>query len=76
MGYYILSNGMQEELEIAKANNLLLVPVGATGFISEKFWNELKKEYGEDILYANLGDKEKEPSDLIDSILKFLEKYK
>lgn len=75
-GKIVLSNGMQEELEIAKANNLLLVPVGATGFISEKFWNELKKEYGEDILYANLGDKEKEPSDLIDSILKFLEKYK
>lgn len=75
-GEIVLSNGMKEELEISKANNLLLVPVGATGYISEEFWNELKKEYGEDILYANLGDKEKEPSDLIDSILKFLEKYK
>ena len=75
-GEIVLSNGMKEELEISKANNLLLVPVGATGYISEEFWNDLKKEYGEDILYANLGDKEKEPSDLIDSILKFLEKYK
>jgi hypothetical protein len=75
-GNIVLSDGMREELEIAKANNLLLVPVGATGYISEEFWNELKEEYGEDILYANLGDKEKEPSDLIDSILKFLEKHK
>ena len=33
---------MREEFEIAKANNLLLVPVGATGYISEDFWNELK----------------------------------
>ncbi len=67
---------MREEFEIAKANNLLLVPVGATGYISEELWNELKEEYGEDSFYLDLGDKDKEPSELINSILKFLEKYK
>lgn len=72
----VLSSGMREELEIAKANNLLLVPIGATGYISEDFWNKLKDEYGEDCLYMNLNDKDKEPDDLIDSILEFLEKYK
>ncbi len=72
----ILSNGMRNELEIAKANNLLLVPVGATGYISEEFWNELKSIYGEDIFYRNLNDKNKEPDELIDLILEFLKKYK
>lgn len=72
----IFSNGMREEFEIAKNNNLLLVPVGATGFISEELWNELKEEYREDSFYLDLGDKDKEPSELIDSILNFLEKYK
>lgn len=72
----VFSNGMREEFEIAKNNNLLLVPVGATGFISEELWNELKEEYGEDSFYLDLGDKVKEPSELIDSILNFLEKHK
>jgi hypothetical protein len=75
-GKVILSAGMKEELEIAKANNLLLVPIGATGYISESFWNELKGIYGEDSLYMNLNDKDKEPDELIDSILEFLKKYK
>ena len=75
-GKVILSAGMKEELEIAKANNLLLVPIGATGYISENFWNELKGIYGEDSLYMNLNDKNKEPDALIDSILEFLKKYK
>lgn len=72
----IFSNGMREEFEIAKANNLLLVPIGATGYISEELWNELKEEYDQDSYYLNLNNKDLEPNELIDSILEFLEKNK
>jgi hypothetical protein len=34
------SNGMREEFEIAKAQGLFLLPVGATGYISETLWKE------------------------------------
>lgn len=72
----VFSNGMREEFEIAKANNLLLVPVGATGYISEDFWNELKDEYKGNKIYESLGDKDKKPKEIIDLILSFLEKYR
>lgn len=75
-GKIVLSNGMREEFEIAKENNLLLVPVGMTGYISKKFWDELRDVYSDCELYKILGDKSKEPQELIDTILSFLNKYK
>lgn len=71
----VLSDGMREELKIAKEKNLLLLPIGATGYISEEFWNELKDEYKTNEIYESLGDKSKEPEEIIDLILKFLENY-
>lgn len=72
----ILSNGMREEFEIAKENNLLLVPVGTTGYISEEFYKELQIDYRDCELYKKLGSKTIEPDELIDTILSFLNKYK
>ena len=71
-GEIVLSNGMREELEIAKERNLLLIPIGSTGYISELFWNELKEENSESKIYEELGDKNKEPKEIIDLILDFL----
>ncbi len=71
-GEIVLSNGMREELEIAKEKNLLLIPIGSTGYISELFWNELKEENSESKIYEELGDKNKEPKEIIDLILDFL----
>ncbi|MFY9072893.1 SIR2 family protein [Aliarcobacter butzleri] len=71
-GEIVLSNGMKEELEIAKEKNLLLIPIGSTGYISELFWNELKEENSESKIYEELGDKNKEPKEIIDLILDFL----
>lgn len=71
-GRIVLSNGMREELEIAKERNLLLIPIGSTGYISELFWNELKEENSESKIYEELGDKNKEPKEIIDLILDFL----
>ena len=71
-GEIVLSNGMREELEIAKEKNLLLIPNGSTGYISELFWNELKEENSESKIYEELGDENKEPKEIIDLILDFL----
>ena len=35
------SNGIQEEYDISKNNGNILLPVGGTGYISEKLWNDL-----------------------------------
>lgn len=75
-GEITLSDGMREELEIARSNDLLLVPIGATGYISEEFWLELKEIYTDNETYECLGDKSKEPEDLIILILQFLNENK
>ena len=39
----LLSDGMKEEYEIAKNQGVFVVPVGATGYMAEKLWVELKE---------------------------------
>ena len=75
-GEIVFSNGMKEEFQIAKEKNLLLLPIGATGYISEVFWNELKEQFKENIIYNELGDKTKSPNEIIDLILEFLRQNK
>lgn len=66
---------MREEFDIAKEKNLLLVPVGATGYISKQFWEELKELYECCELFAQLGNDSLEASELLNVIIKFIEKY-
>ena len=75
-GKIVFSNGMKEEFQIAKEKNLLLLPIGATGYISEVFCNELKEQFKENIIYNELGDKTKSPNEIIDLILEFLRQNK
>lgn len=45
-----LSNGMQEEFDISKQNENILIPVAATGNMAKQFWeNDLKQECDERI---------------------------
>lgn len=39
----VLSDGMKEEYEIAQSQGAFVVPVGATGYMAEKLWLELKE---------------------------------
>jgi hypothetical protein len=39
----ILSNGMREEYEIAQKQGALVIPVGATGYMAQELWTELKE---------------------------------
>jgi hypothetical protein len=73
----VKSNGMQQEFDIARANGVILLPVGATGYISEDLWMEARKDIQERFnnkpniveLYEKLGDKNASPEQLIEIII-------
>ncbi|MCS0001590.1 hypothetical protein NB620_15065, partial [Vibrio alginolyticus] len=77
----ISSNGMREEFEIAKQNELFLLPIGATGYMSKELWLELNTQIQDDHnisnkmkeLYLKLGDLEFDSECLIDSIIEILD---
>ena len=43
----VLSTGMIKEFDIAKKENCLLVPIGATGLQSRILWEEIENNFGE-----------------------------
>lgn len=79
-GATVKSNGMQQEFDIAKEAGLVLLPVGATGYISEDLWAEGRVEIHNRFsshptiltLYESLGDKNASPEQLTDTIVNLL----
>lgn len=78
-GNLINSPGLHKEFKIAKSKNLLLVPVGATGFASEELWREVISHYSEyyetkekSELLEKLGQTTLSNTDIITLILKFI----
>jgi hypothetical protein len=80
-GNVILSNGMREEFEIAKNKGLVLLPIGATGYMARELWEEVRDSL--DTLYSNthssikdefmlLGDEGKKPMEILGTILSIL----
>jgi hypothetical protein len=70
------ADGMREEFEIAKSYKALLIPVGASGYISEKLWKDIVARYDEYFdsrekfeWYECLGNPAARPDELIDAIL-------
>ena len=41
------ADGMIEEFQIARSNRALLIPVGASGYVSEKLWREVMLHFDE-----------------------------
>jgi len=76
-----LSNGMQEEFEIAKRKGLFLIPIGATGYMAKQLWDEENSEIQRSTnisaeikkIYAQLGDSGTTAEDLIDLITKIID---
>jgi hypothetical protein len=72
------SNGMIEEFELAVKQNVIPLPVGATGYASEELWNKVMTSPS--LYYPNntqlldaitqIGDKTKTDDELITQILK------
>ena len=49
-GNVVLSDGVQEEFDISKRNENVLIPVASTGYMAKKLWeDDMKKAYSEDI---------------------------
>lgn len=77
----VLSNGMREEFEISKRKALLLIPVGATGYMAEQLWIEENVNVQNDAsisaefkkLFARLGDVEASDEQLISLIVELVE---
>lgn len=79
-GSVVKSNGMRQEFDIAKEKGLVLIPIGATGYMSEELWTEALKEMQDrfssraDILtlYQRLGDKSAIPEKLGEVVVELL----
>lgn len=79
-GAVVQSNGMRQEFDIAKAKGLVLLPIGATGYMSGDLWSEAIKDarlrfssrLDVLMLYERLGDKNASPEQLIDVVIDLL----
>jgi hypothetical protein len=81
-GGIVNADGVQKEFEIAEKLGLLLIPVGASGYMAEKLWEQViadRKKYYPNATdkfveaIKSLGDKVAEPDMLISKIVDVLE---
>ena len=78
------ADGVYSEFEIAKKNNNIIVPVGITGHVAKKIWDEVNKNF--DVFYPNATsnlkhlfenlNSIKEYEVLIDNIINFINEAK
>ena len=82
-GKIVFSNGMQQEYEISESQGNILIPVGATEFISRKLWEDTIKGHKDEEPYKSLenefislGDAKwyKNPNELIKLIVEIVKK--
>ncbi len=72
------ASGVIDEFDIAYQNGLLLIPIGATGFVSEILWNKVINSYKDffpnhDYLlddFKTLGDSTLDNSTIIQTVIK------
>jgi hypothetical protein len=71
------ADGVMEEFEMARSNNAVLIPVGASGYASERLWKRVVHEYDDYFetrekysLYEQLGNPSIAPETLIDIIVR------
>jgi hypothetical protein len=78
----VLSEGMKEEFELCKDAGVLPIPVGATGYMAEKLWNEVWEDFdtcypdassGFKDNFEKLGNKSLATSYLISTILDLIQ---
>ncbi|CAN7664658.1 SIR2 family protein [Caballeronia sp. LjRoot34] len=80
-GEVVESNGMRQEFEIARGKGIFVIPVGITGSISQKLWEEVIDAFDPDVhphgkailkLLQELGEKGKNLDDAKHITLKIL----
>jgi hypothetical protein len=74
------ADGMEKEFEIARSHNALLIPVGASGYMSQRLWKHLLGQYDDYFdnrekfhWYQKLGSPDTQPDELIETILRIAE---
>jgi hypothetical protein len=82
-GSVVPATGVRREFEIAKANGLLLIPIGATGFTARELWQEIIDDFESyyprhpelETLFALLGTAT-DSKRLIDTVVDIINKAK
>jgi hypothetical protein len=71
------ADGIENEFEIAKSKKAVLIPVGASGYVSRKLWKRVVEDYDDHFetrekyeLVEQLGDPYNDPQTLIDLIIR------
>lgn len=74
-----LADGVREEFNISLEQGLIVLPIGATGFVAKELWDETMKNAtnffdSEDLidLFEQLGDENKTPKELIKTTIHLL----
>lgn len=82
-GESIEADGVYKEFVIAKEKGNIIVPIGTTGWIAEKIWNEVNQHYKEFYndknnelkeLFQELNNKNLSIEDLIEAIVEFIKR--
>jgi len=75
------SRGMLKEFEIACANNAMVIPVGASGYIAQKLWEMVFEKYDDYFenrekytFFEQLGDPSTDGGTLVDLIIRIAHK--
>ena len=71
------ADGLLMEFEIARSQQVMLIPVGASGYASEKLWKRVMEGYDDYFetrekfeLFEQLGDPSTDPETLIDLVIR------
>ena len=79
-GKLTTANGVREEFEIARKNGLVLIPIGATGFVAKEFWDLINKDFtsyfpkhpGIESNFALIGNESATNEQLIESVISII----
>lgn len=79
----VLSDGMKDEYKISKEQGNFLIPIGRTGYMSKKLWDDLLKEKQHDHTFdvyrrdiEALGDSKKTLDEIVELVIEIVKKVK
>jgi hypothetical protein len=82
-GNIVPSNGMRQEFDLCVKAGVRPLPVGATGFVAEELWQEVRKNLDRfypkadatfRLQFDHLGDSSKAPDELISIVVGLIDK--
>ncbi len=75
------ANGVRREFEISVEQKAIVIPIGATGYVSKELWEEVNSNYDKYIgtnenadLFKKLGDEASTPYEIIENTIAYINK--